>query len=741
MKRKGILAAFAAALVAAVLVAAPASRSVEAKGPVHILWDAEINGGAAIPGVGSPVSTTVDVGIDQGGVSPSDTAFLSGTRNISAGIAPQPGPNKAGGPGTSAVGAKVGSTTFQISTNVIAALAGIGNIPGAGTGTVKGLVPRCGDNNVGLTKDWTNDNLIDARDTMITTPPATFSSYAGNMAAQALARPHALYANHPLRTDTPPNSGNWVASEYGKNGVGNGVFIQSYDDDTANGATTGNGIPDSEEGSPANEPAALGGVADPWAISTGGTYIKGAPQTQHDYNGDGIPNGIQSMPDFLPVLVDALGLNPFWVARTYGIADPLHNLVPPTDVHFLLFAGVPGQGGVTFSVLANPYSPALPSSQATTTCTPFSTAVGIDASSSAPNYGKGVIGAVTVGDAVQKVSSAAPGSMDLYLGDANDYDQDGLVASAELCAMDSTTNADPDNDLLAGKCDPNTAVADASYGPIPGATFSGMDLDGDGFINNVDNCPIWFNPSQADRDLDGVGDTPVCDTFVTTDTITGAPAGKGSGLLTVGNGAIGATLNKNTSALLNNDLLCVDSYTTTEALGDAVTSCANVPDANDNGVSDALDSAHDSDGDGISDAAEITAGTNPVDPLSPYNPAGDYDKDGCTNAQELQANVNNGGGAKKNPLNYWDNFDVNGDGGVDLSDTLVVLSHFGHSDSFDAFDQGLDRAQPDSAHPEFLVESDDDVDLSDALNSLAQFGISCGGVPGTTPANGGYIGS
>ena len=38
------------------------------------------------------------------------------------------------------------------------------------------------------------------------------------------------------------------------------------------------------------------------------------------------------------------------------------------------------------------------------------------------------------------------------------------------------------------------------------------DADGDGVRNGIDNCPLIFNPDQADKDRDGVGDA--CDTVV-----------------------------------------------------------------------------------------------------------------------------------------------------------------------------------------------------------------------------------
>ncbi len=43
---------------------------------------------------------------------------------------------------------------------------------------------------------------------------------------------------------------------------------------------------------------------------------------------------------------------------------------------------------------------------------------------------------------------------------------------------------------------------------LPACDF--IDSDGDGVIDSLDNCPLVYNPSQADSDGDGVGDACEC---------------------------------------------------------------------------------------------------------------------------------------------------------------------------------------------------------------------------------------
>lgn len=69
---------------------------------------------------------------------------------------------------------------------------------------------------------------------------------------------------------------------------------------------------------------------------------------------------------------------------------------------------------------------------------------------------------------------------------------------------------------------------------------------------------------------------------------------------------------------------------------------------------------------------------------SPTPLATDSDGDGCTDAEELGLQPELGG--DRDPDNFWDFYDVTGERQIDLSDTLVILAHFGHGPADDALD-------------------------------------------------------
>jgi hypothetical protein len=149
----------------------------------------------------------------------------------------------------------------------------------------------------------------------------------------------------------------------------------------------------------------------------------------------------------------------------------------------------------------------------------------------------------------------------------------------------------------------------------------------------------------------------------------------------------------------------------------------------------------DADHDCVDDSLETYVGTSPAIP-GPYVFDGvtDTDHDGCTDLEEVRSNPASGG--MRHPGNYWDMYDVDDGtgtgtpgGGVDLSDTLYILTFFG------GFNQAADRAiiGPPPGWGHVTTESNDGMDLTDALNNLMQFGHTCSGVPGPAPAEGGGI--
>jgi hypothetical protein len=132
----------------------------------------------------------------------------------------------------------------------------------------------------------------------------------------------------------------------------------------------------------------------------------------------------------------------------------------------------------------------------------------------------------------------------------------------------------------------------------------------------------------------------------------------------------------------------------------------------------------DTDADGLGDGLEVlTLGTNPL--------LADTDADGCSDGRELGPDPTLGG--ERDPLYFWDFFDANGNRFVDLTDTLLVISHFGHQYNGGAYVDGIDNVlDRDSPNPSQLwrtAEANDGISLTDALASLRSFGHGCLGSP------------
>jgi len=414
-----------------------------------------------------------------------------------------------------------------------------------------------------------------------------------------------------------------------------------------------------------------GDLAEYAAGVDGGDGGDTLPQTQADNrnsNGalipDGVPDGANLMPDFIPRFLNATGVAPLLIARSYGILTGPLDLRLDINVLTFNFVGVGGGYGSIVLLGApsarldpNPaaYNPAS-TPQALFRCGPLVvnvTAYGV----SQPNN---VAIPPVAGGAIQRtLNNAVPGpgvnnNIDYFMKIASvwDYDNDTVVAPKDRCNVDpAAKEVDPaDGDMVNGTCDIAPATVDncpagavvcgaalASAEGVPGGNactglapvngFEGIppvaeilfpwdldqDVDCDGAANFSDNCPTAFNPSQRDTDADTVGD--VCDPLVA--------LGNACGGVPKPAVAIPPCHVPNGTMFVAD---CVDPVTIDGAGdpdGDPV-ACPNAPDSNGDGVDDDNPSApnpggavpgekdlnSDTDFDGVSDGEEADGDGN-----------------------------------------------------------------------------------------------------------------------------------
>ena len=188
----------------------------------------------------------------------------------------------------------------------------------------------------------------------------------------------------------------------------------------------------------------------------------------------------------------------------------------------------------------------------------------------------------------------------------NDLDNDGVLDNVDNCpAVANANQLDSDHDGIVNVCD----------------SVNNNDSDGDGVPNNTDNCPSVSNTNQLDLDDDGIGD--VCDSNQQND--------------------------QDMDGILDNTDNCPSVSNTNQANNDHDSQgdvCDN-DDDNDN-LTDNLDPNpfdSDSDNDGLLDGEEVALGTDPLNP--------DTDGDGIIDGED------------SDPLHADDNDDGNGGGDGD----------------------------------------------------------------------------
>ena len=359
-----------------------------------------------------------------------------------------------------------------------------------------------------------------------------------------------------------------------------------------------------------------------------------------------------------------------------------------------------------------------------------------------------------------------------------DIDHDGILNEVDNCPSTfnpDQTNTDvsvnPPGDGLGDACDPDgdddgmpdtfenaytcvdrlvpDASADADSDGLSNIVEYGLgtnpceaDTDFDSVGDSSDNCPTVYNPSQLNSDVannppgDALGDA--CDPDNDND---GMPDYYELLFSCLNHLQVDAAGDPDADGLTNIDEYyagadpCVD-----DTDGDTLLDGAEVhtyrtsplrADTEPDGMPDVYEVAHsclnpsgydanaDPDADALESIVEMGIGTDPC--------VNDTDADGCADGEELGTSPTLGG--DRDPLNYWDFFDVTGDREIDISDALDVLSYFGDAGLPNTPGDLRDRYSPDPNKPYRTADADDGVDLNDAITALASFGHSCSAAP------------
>ncbi|NOY43827.1 MAG: hypothetical protein GXP50_00020 [Deltaproteobacteria bacterium] len=214
---------------------------------------------------------------------------------------------------------------------------------------------------------------------------------------------------------------------------------------------------------------------------------------------------------------------------------------------------------------------------------------------------------------VQAISAALSGEP---MGEPGDMDGDGILDEQDNCPMvPNPDQADTDVDGVGDACQDQGTVGE------PG------DMDGDGILDEQDNCPEAYNPGQEDIDLNGVGDA--CEPPAEGETPT---IPDGAALYDTNCASCHGSLDQTTIANASPLALEAAIANNTGGMGsladlteDYFAAILDVIDGDHDGLPNRVETVEtgtafdnpDTDGDGVGDGLEVGLSFDPTDPASP----------------------------------------------------------------------------------------------------------------------------
>ena len=231
-----------------------------------------------------------------------------------------------------------------------------------------------------------------------------------------------------------------------------------------------------------------------YTVSGGDQDGNGHPEVVEDENQNGLPDGVDLYPSFLNTLAPGTHKARYF---GYDVAGGISDLF----VNVLVDQIAGGAHRLTI-IVGDPAS--TPIFGTNNICSPWDFTLTL--------FGTSVDNPDTIPvEGGQNVyvnpSSSGTYTFQAILASELDADNDGLSNGLDNCSTTANANQ-TDSEPMPTPQPPGDGIGDACD-PTPSVDTNSGDHDDDGFPNGFDNCPTVANASQADGDLDDLGDA--CD--------------------------------------------------------------------------------------------------------------------------------------------------------------------------------------------------------------------------------------